>query len=132
MLTVSVAGGAVAGGVAGGHLHGLGLLGVSLPDGGAGGDNVIPVGLVGADLTVDDLVGLLAHGQLLVEAVVFVNHDLDVQDDGGHLVGKGGHADLGVDGGVGVPAVVLRGVAGGVVGFVGGSQGQHGAQYKEG
>ena len=130
MLTVSVAGGAVAGGVAGGHLHGLGLLGVGLLDGGAGGDNVIPVVLVSADLTVDDLVGLLAHGQHLVEAVVLVNHDLDVQDDGGHLVGEGGHADLGVDGGVGVPAVVLRGVAGGVVGCVGGSQGQHGAQYQ--
>ena len=45
--------------------------------------------------------------------MVFVNDLLDSQDDRGHLPGVGGHTDLSVDEGVGVPGVVLAGGVGG-------------------
>ena len=92
---------------AGGDLHGLGLLLVGDLGGLAVSDDVLPLVDVGADLPLDNSVGLLADGEDTVEAVVVVNHFLHRQGDWGHLLGKGGHADLSKDGGVGVPAVEL-------------------------
>ena len=120
---------AVASGSAGCHLHGLGLLGIGDLGGGAGGGHIISGILVGADLAVNHLAGLLAHGQDLVEAVVIVHHLLDGKGDRGHLVGKGGDTDLSVDGGVGVPAVVLRGIA--VAGLVGTDGGEGEGKHKQ-
>ena len=91
----------------GSDLHGLGLLVVGDLGGLAVSDDVLPLVDVGADLPLDDSVGLLADGEDTVEAVVVVNNLLDRQGDRGHLLGKGGHADLSIDGGVGVPAVEL-------------------------
>ena len=121
VLSLPVAGGSVPAGVAGGHLHGLGLVSKGDLGGGAVSDNILPLVLKGADLPLYELGGFLAHGQDSVEAVVFINHLLDFQGDRGHLLGEGRHTNLSVDGGVGVPAVVLRGVP--VAGGVGGCQG---------
>jgi len=52
---------------------------------------------VGADLPLDNRVGLPADGEDTVEAVVVVNNLLHCQGDWGHLLGEGGHAHLGVD-----------------------------------
>merc|ERR1719411_1447120 len=111
---------AVAGRLAGGDLHGLDL-GLVGDLGGPGGQGLL-LGhvVVGADLPGDDLGGLLTDGPNLLVAVVVVDDDLDVQGHGGGLAGEGGHADLSVDAGVGVPAVDLWGVA---VAGVGSSQG---------
>merc|ERR1719180_412112 len=99
----------------GSHLHGLGLLVVGDLGGLAVSDDVLPLVDVGADLPLDNSVGLLADGEDTVEAVVVVNNLLHRQGDRGHLLGKGGHAHLGVDGGVGVPAEKLRSMMGGMV-----------------
>jgi len=82
---------------AGCHLHGLGLLLVGDLGGLAVCDDILPLVDVGADLPLDDSVGLLADGEDTVEAVVVVNNLLDRQGDRGHLLGEGGDADLGVD-----------------------------------
>merc|ERR1712203_934265 len=92
-----------------GNLVGLGLV-LLMADlvGLAVSDNIFPLVDIGADLPLDNSVGLLADGEDTVEAVVVVNNLLDRQGDRGHLLGKGGHADLSVNGGVGVPAEKLR------------------------
>ena len=90
-----------------GDLHGLRLLVIGDLGGLAVSDNIFPLVDIGADLPLDNSVGLLADGEDTVEAVVVVNNLLDRQGDRGHLLGKGGHADLSIDGGVGVPAVEL-------------------------
>merc|ERR1712203_218769 len=102
----------------GGDLHGLGLLVVGDLGGLAVSDDVLPLVDVGADLPLDNSVGLLADGEDTVEAVVVVNDLLHRQGDRGHLLGEGGHADLSVNGGVGVPAEKLRSMVGGVVAVV--------------
>merc|ERR1719220_1999719 len=102
----------------GSDLHGLGLLVVGDLGGLAVSDDVLPLVDVGADLPLDNSVGLLADGEDTVEAVVVVNNLLHRQGDRGHLLGKGGHADLSIDGGVGVPAEELRSMVGGVVAVV--------------
>ena len=91
-----------------GDLHGLRLLVIGDLGGLAVSDNIFPLVDIGADLPLDNSVGLLADGEDTVEAVVVVNNLLDRQGDRGHLLGKGGHADLSIDGGVGVPAEKLR------------------------
>merc|ERR1711990_210028 len=78
-------------------LHGLGLLLVGDLGGLAVCDDILPLVDVGADLPLDDSVGLLAYGEDTVEAVVVVNNLLDRQGDRGHLLGEGGDADLGID-----------------------------------
>merc|ERR1719278_583562 len=90
-----------------GDLHGLRLLVIGDLGGLAVSDNILSLVDIGADLPLDNSVGLLADGEDTVEAVVVVNNLLDRQGDWGHLLGKGGHADLSIDGGVGVPAVEL-------------------------
>ena len=92
----------------GSDLHGLGLLVVGDLGGLAVSDDVLPLVDVGADLPLDDSVGLLADGEDTVEAVVVVNNLLNRQGDWGHLLGKGGHADRGIDRCVGGPAEKLR------------------------
>ena len=110
-LAVSVVAVTITSSSTGSHLHGLGLVLVGDLGGGAGwGDGLLLVH-VGADLSLHDGGGLLAHCQHTVETVVVVHNLLDGQGDGGHLVSEGGDADLGVDGVVGVPAVKLRSVA---------------------
>merc|ERR1712045_721606 len=101
-----------------GDLHGLRLLIIGDLGGLAVSDNIFPLVNIGADLPLDNSVGLLADGEDTVEAVVVVNNLLDRQGDRGHLLGKGGHADLSIDGGVGVPAEKLRSMVGGVVAVV--------------
>ena len=88
--------------------------------GGGGIELLLPLSVgVGADLPGDLLGRLLALGACLRVAELAVHHVLHVQLDGPGLVGEAGHADLGVDGGVGVPAVGgRRAVA--VVGLGGG------------
>ena len=110
-LAVSMVTIAIASSSTGSHLHGLGLVLVGHLGGGAGGGHGLLLVHVGADLSLHDGGGLLAHCQHTVEAVVVVHDLLDGQGDGGHLVGEGGDTDLSVDGGVGVPAVKLRSVA---------------------
>ena len=110
-LAVSLVTIAIASSSTGSHLHGLGLVLVGHLGGGAGGGHGLLLVHVGADLSLHDGGGLLAHCQHTVEAVVVVHDLLDGQGDGGHLVGEGGDADLSVDGGVGVPAVELGGVS---------------------
>ena len=82
---------------AGSDLHGLGLLVVGDLGGLAVSDDVLPLVDVGADLPLDNGVGLLTDGEDTVEAVVVVDHLLHRQGDRGHLLGKGGNAHLGVD-----------------------------------
>merc|ERR1712117_448695 len=114
---------AVAGGLAGGHLHGLGL-GLIGHLGSLGSKGLLDrVVLVCADLPGLDLGGLLADSADLLIAVVVVDDLLDVKGDWGDLGGEGWHAHLGVDGGVGVTAVHLGGVAVPSVGL-GGDQGR--------
>ena len=98
----------------GGDLHGLGLLVVGDLGGLAVSDDVLPLVDVGADLPLDNGVGLLTDGEDTVEAVVVVDHLLHRQGDRGHLLGKGGDAHLGVDGCVGVTAQKLGSVVDGV------------------
>merc|ERR1719312_1133659 len=81
----------------GSDLHGLGLLVVGDLGGLAVSDDVLPFVDVGADLPLDNGVGLLTDGEDTVEAVVVVDHLLHRQGDRGHLLGKGGNAHLGVD-----------------------------------
>ena len=94
MLTVAVAGGAISRWAAGGHLHGLGLVGIGDLGGGAGGSHVLSGVLVGADLTLNNGAGLLTDGEDLVEAVVVVYDNLDGEGDGGNLLSESGNADL--------------------------------------
>jgi len=98
----------------GSHLHGLRLLVVGDLGGLAVSDDILPLVDVGADLPLDNSVGLLADGEDTVEAVVVVNNLLDRQGDRGHLLGKGGHADLSVNRCVGVPAQKLRSMVDGM------------------
>ena len=113
VLAGAVVGVAVAGGPAVCFLHRLGLLLEGDLGGGAGRHNVLTHVLKGAELPVHGGAGLLAHGEGLVEAVLAVHDVLGGEGDGGHAVREGRHAHLGVDGGVGVPAVVVGGVGGG-------------------
>ena len=105
-LSVSVVTVAVPGSSTGSHLHGLGLVLVGHLGGGAGGGDGLLLVHVGADLSLHDGGGLLAHCQHTVEAVVVVDHLLDGQGDGGHLVSEGGDAYLRLDSLVGVPAEI--------------------------
>merc|ERR1711953_1036300 len=92
----------------GSHLHGLGLVLVGDLGGGAGWGYGLLLVHVGADLSLHNGGGLLAHCQHTVEAVVVVDNLLDGQGDGGHLISEGRDADLCPDCLVGVPAVKLR------------------------
>ena len=108
------------GGAARGHLHGLRLVLVGdLGDGGAGLHPALVV-LIGADVPLHGPGHLLAAGAGLGIAELVVGHALDVEPHRLRLGVDAGHADLGVDGGVGRAAVHLGGgVAAAVVRPVG-------------
>ena len=93
------------------HFHSLRLLIISDLGGGARGDNLFLLIHIGADLSLNDGGCFLADGEDFVKAVVIVYDLLDCKSDWGHLLSKGGHTDLSIDRGVGIPAVVLRGIA---------------------
>ena len=90
-----------------GDLHGLRLLVIGDLGGLAVSDNILPLVDIGADLFLDNSAGLLADVEDTVEAVVVVSNLLGRQGDRGHLLGKGGHADLSASRCVGVSAQEL-------------------------
>jgi len=109
----------VSGGTAGGHLHGLGFGLISHLGGGSRHGFFLLDIVIGTDFTGNNGVGLLADSSDLIVTVVVVHDVLHVQDNGGGLGGEGGDADLSVDAGVGVSAVVFGAITirrGGVVG----------------
>merc|ERR1711937_1114948 len=83
------------------HLHSLGLLVISNLGGGARSCYILS--LIGGGC-------FLTDSQDTVKAVIIVHNLLDCKSDWGHLLSEGRHAHLGIDGGVGVPAVILRGI----------------------
>merc|ERR1712106_792608 len=111
-LSISIASMSIGRGfsITGSHLHGLRLLVIGDLGGGAGGSDILPLVHVGADLSFHNSGSLLADGEDTVEAVVTVHNLFDCKSDRGHLLSKGGNTDLSVDGGVGVPAGVLRSI----------------------
>merc|ERR1719445_601654 len=92
------------------HLHSLRLLVISNLGGGARGDNLLLLIHIGTDLSLNDGGCFLTDSQDTVKAVIIVHNLLDCKSDWGHLLSEGRHAHLGIDGGVGVPAVILRGI----------------------
>ena len=94
----------------GSDLHGLGLLFIGDLGGGARGNNILPLILIGADLPLNNGGGLLADGENTVEAVVIVNNLLDCKSDWSHLLSEGRDTDLSIDRCVCVSAGVLRSI----------------------
>jgi len=92
------------------HLHGLRLLVIGDLGGGARGNNLLLLIHIGTDLSLNGGGCFLTDGEDTVKAVVIVNNLLDCKSDWGHLLSKGRYTDLGIDRGVGVPAVKLRGI----------------------
>ena len=109
VMPVAVAVGlmAVAGCSAGGDLHGLGLVLVGDLGGGGAAGLLLRGVSVSANFAVVDGGDLFALGPGGRVAELVVHDVLDGQLDGARLRLERGHADLGVDGGVGVAAVEL-------------------------
>merc|ERR1719232_1607793 len=92
------------------HLHSLRLLVISNLGGGARGYNLLLLIHIGTDLSLNGGGCFLTDSQDTVKAVIIVHNLLDCKSDWGHLLSEGRHAHLSIDGGVGVPAVILRGI----------------------
>ena len=92
------------------HLHSFRLLVISNLGGGARGNNLLLFIHIGTDLSLNGGGCFLTDSKDTVKAVVIVHNLLDCKSDWGHLLSEGRHADLGIDRGVGVPAVKLRSV----------------------
>merc|ERR1712106_488545 len=92
------------------HLHCLRLLVIGDLGGGARGNNLLLLIHIGTDLSFNGGGCFLTDGEDTVKAVVIVHNLLHCKSDWGHLLSKGRYADLGIDRGVGVPAVELRGI----------------------
>merc|ERR1711937_677792 len=92
------------------HLHSLRLLVISNLGGGARSNNLLLLIHIGTDLSLNGGGCFLTDSQDTVKAVIIVHNLLDCKSDWGHLLSEGRHAHLGIDGGVGVPAVILRGI----------------------
>merc|ERR1711944_143329 len=92
------------------HLHSFRLLVISNLGGGARGNNLLLLILIGTDLSLNGGGCFLTDSKDTVKAVVIVHNLLDCKSDWGHLLSEGRHADLGIDRCVGVPAVKLRGI----------------------
>ena len=92
------------------HLHSFRLLVISNLGGGARGNNLLLFIHIGTDLSLNGGGCFLTDSKDTVKAVVIVHNLLDCKSDWGHLLSEGRHADLGIDRGVGVPAVKLRGI----------------------
>jgi len=110
MLSMAVSRGTVTRWATCGHLHCLALVSIGDLGCGAGCSHILTSILIGTDLTLNNLGGLLADSEDLIEAEVVINDDLDGEGHGGDLLSECGNADLSVDGGVGIPAGVLRGI----------------------
>ena len=67
--------------------------------------------VVSTNLSLYSLASFFTYGSDLVVTVVVVNDILDGQSDWGHFVGKSRYANLGVDRGVGISAVVFGSVS---------------------
>merc|ERR1712203_572211 len=93
------------------HLHSFRLLVISNLGGGARGDNILLLVHIGTDLSLNGGGCFLTDSEDTVKAVIIVHNLLDCKSDWGHLLSEGRHAHLGIDRGVGVPAVVLRGIS---------------------
>jgi len=92
------------------YFHSFRLLLVSNLSGGARSCYILPLVLIGTDLSLNGGGCFLTDSKDTVKAVVIVHNLLDCKSDWGHLLSEGRHADLGIDRGVGVPAVKLRGI----------------------
>merc|ERR1712203_1164730 len=92
------------------NLHSFRLLVISNLGGGARGNNILPLVNIGTDLSLNGGGCFLTDSEDTVKAVIIVHNLLDCKSDWGHLLSEGRHAHLSVDRGVGVPAVVLRGI----------------------
>jgi len=92
------------------HLHSFRLLVISNLGGGARSYYILPLVHIGTDLSLNGGGCFLTDSEDTVKAVIIVHNLLDCKSDWGHLLSEGRHAHLGVDRGVGVPAVVLRGI----------------------
>ena len=92
------------------HLHSFRLLVISNLGGGARGNNLLLFIHIGTDLSLNGGGCFLTDSKDTVKAVVIVHNLLDCKSDWGHLLSEGRHADLGIDRGVSVPAVKLRGI----------------------
>ena len=92
------------------HLHSFRLLVISNLGGGARGDNLLLLVHIGTDLSLNGGGCFLTDSEDTVKAVIIVHNLLDCKSDWGHLLSEGRHAHLGIDRGVGVPAVILRGI----------------------
>ena len=86
--------------------------------------------VIGTDFAGHNSVGLLADSSDLIVAVVVVHDVLHVQDDGGGLGGEGGDADLSVDAGVGISAVIFGAITISRSGVVGEGQQRQKSQDK--
>merc|ERR1719278_1819380 len=89
------------------HLHSFRLLVISNLGGGARSNNLLLFIHIGTDLSLNGGGCFLTDSEDTVKAVIIVHNLLDCKSDWGHLLSKGRHAHLGVDGCVGVPAVKL-------------------------
>merc|ERR1719483_125989 len=92
------------------HLHSLRLLIISNLGGGTRCDHFFLFIYIGADLSLNNGGCLCIDGEDTVEAVVIIHNLLDCKSDRGHLLKKGRDTDLSIDRGVGIPAVILRGI----------------------
>jgi len=92
------------------HLHSFRLLVISNLGGGARSNNLLLLVHIGTDLSLNGGGCFLTDSEDTVKAVIIVHNLLDCKSDWGHLLSEGRHAHLGIDRGVGVPAVVLRGI----------------------
>ena len=94
------------------HLHSFRLLVISNLGGGARSCYILPLVHIGTDLSLNGGGCFLTDSEDTVKAVIIVHNLLDCKGDLSHLLSEGKYAHLGIDRGVGVPAVVLRGMAG--------------------
>jgi len=92
------------------HFHSFGLFFISNLGGGARSCYILPLVHIGTDLSLNGGGCFLTDSEDTVKAVIIVHNLLDCKSDWGHLLSEGRHAHLGIDRGVGVPAVVLRGI----------------------
>jgi len=110
----------ITGWFAAGDLHGLGFLSIShLSDASIQSGDFVLVA-VGTEFVRCNLGVQSTDGFDLFVTVVIVFNNLDVKGDGLFNIGESGHANLSVDRGVGIPAVVLGTIGGSMV-TIGGS-----------
>merc|ERR1719150_1279668 len=110
-LTISLVSISISSSSTSSHLHSFRLLVISNLGGGARSNNLLLFIHIGTDLSLNGGGCFLTDSEDTVKAVIIVHNLLDCKSDWGHLLSEGRHAHLSVDRGVGVPAVVLRGIS---------------------